>query len=433
MKAGHTAHLDLDTHAGQAWVALRVMIRPFQPQPNQLFPKKSRNPAYYRRQERRKAARKAADASTKPNEANAEEAIASDSMKVAEKATVPDNTKAAEAITEEAIISDNIEIAEEAIIPDNAEAAEEATIPDKKEATEDRNANKAKEPVTEFENIITCDTEEAKNNTNKPVSHTVSFDSLGRVNSGDRPPIPQTQRFKCTLCDFGFDSERDLNTHITSKHTKIDQLDGNVSLLEDNGKYLSFLNPNEDTEEIKNSTSKPISHTVSFDSLGRVNSGDSSDNLGRGNRGDYPNVQRFKCTLCDFGLDSERNLNTHITSKHTKIDQLDGNVSLLEGNEMKEDDEGPAAPEDPIGPLDPNLLNDFKCDFCDYSSRDKCGLSMHLAKEHSKPWWGFDTLKALYKTPQPITEPHTILARRLAEVAKRKAARNKGFAQDPGS
>ena len=132
MKAGHTAHLDLHTHAGQAWVALRVMIRPFQPQPNQLFPKKSRNPAYYRRQERRKAARKAADASTKPNEANAEEAIAPDSMKVAEKATVPDNTKAAEAITEEAIISDNKEIIGEAIIPDNVEAAEEATIPDKK-------------------------------------------------------------------------------------------------------------------------------------------------------------------------------------------------------------------------------------------------------------------------------------------------------------
>ena len=191
MKKGHTVHLDLHTHAGQAWVALRVMIRPFQPQHNQHFPKKSRNPAYYRRQERRKAARKAADASTKPNEANAEEAIASDSMKVAEKATVPDNTKAAEAITEEAIISDNIEIAEEAIIPDNVKAAEEATIPDKKEATEevvpkDRNANKAKDLITEFENIITCDTEEAKNNTNKPVSHTVSFDSLGRVNSGDR-------------------------------------------------------------------------------------------------------------------------------------------------------------------------------------------------------------------------------------------------------
>ena len=386
MKAGHTAHLDLDTHAGQAWVALRVMIRPFQPQPNQLFPKKSRNPAYYRRQERRKAARKAADASTKPNEANAEEAIAPDSMKVAEKATVPDNTKAAEAITEEAIISDNIEIAEEAIIPDNAEAAEEATIPDKKEATEERNANKAKDPVTEFENIITCDTEEAKNNTNKPVSHTVSFDSLGRVNSGDRPPIPQTQRFKCTLCDFGFDSERDLNTHITSKHTKINQLDGNVSLLEDNEKYLSFLNPIEDTEEIKNSTSKPVSHTVSFDSLGRVNSGDSSDNLGRGNRGDYPNVQRFKCTLCNLGFDSERDLNNHITSKHTKIDQFDGNVSLLEVNEMKEDDEGQDLKEVTKNLIkSSNETKQYKCDLCDYSFGNKRGLKIHLSRKHTKP------------------------------------------------
>ena len=94
-------------------------------------------------QERRKAARKAADASSNSNEANAGEA------------TVPDNVKAAEAITKEAIISDNIEIAEAAIIPDNVEAAEEATIPDKKEATEeivpkDRHANKAKDLVTEY-------------------------------------------------------------------------------------------------------------------------------------------------------------------------------------------------------------------------------------------------------------------------------------------
>merc|ERR1711973_1007960 len=93
MKAGHTAHLDLDTHAGQAWVALRVMIRPFQPQHNQHFPKKSRNPAYYRRQERRKAARKAADASTKPNEANAEEAIVSDSVEAAEEVTISEATE----------------------------------------------------------------------------------------------------------------------------------------------------------------------------------------------------------------------------------------------------------------------------------------------------------------------------------------------------
>ena len=72
------------------------------------------------------------------------------------------------------------------------------------------------------------------------------FGNLGRVYSGDHPPIPQTQLFKCTLCDFGFDSERDLNIHITSKHIKIDQIDGNISLLEYNENNLSLLNPTED-------------------------------------------------------------------------------------------------------------------------------------------------------------------------------------------
>ena len=48
------------------------------------------------------------------------------------------------------------------------------------------------------------------------------------------PLINQTQyqkRFKCELCDFSFFNERNLNYHITRKHTKINQLDGNVSLM----------------------------------------------------------------------------------------------------------------------------------------------------------------------------------------------------------
>ena len=53
-----------------------------------------------------------------------------------------------------------------------------------------------------------------------------------RANSGGYLPISQTQYFICELCDFSIDSERSLNCHITRKHTKIDQLDGNVSLIE---------------------------------------------------------------------------------------------------------------------------------------------------------------------------------------------------------
>ena len=87
-KAGATAHLDLDTHAGQAWVSLRVQLgQPGQPhqypsqspthrQPRQYPPQSPihRSPSYYRRQERRKAA-KAADATvTNTDKKSAEKA-----------------------------------------------------------------------------------------------------------------------------------------------------------------------------------------------------------------------------------------------------------------------------------------------------------------------------------------------------------------------
>ena len=66
-----TAHLDMDTHAGQAWVGLRVMLGPSSIHQDQRHPpaRKNRSPSYYRRQARRKAARETINA-----ELNAEEA-----------------------------------------------------------------------------------------------------------------------------------------------------------------------------------------------------------------------------------------------------------------------------------------------------------------------------------------------------------------------
>ena len=67
-KAGDTAHLDLDTHAGQAWIGLRTPLghsgqpRQYPPQTptHRQYPSQSpthRSPSYYCRQERRKAAK----------------------------------------------------------------------------------------------------------------------------------------------------------------------------------------------------------------------------------------------------------------------------------------------------------------------------------------------------------------------------------------
>ena len=57
-QAGQTAHLDLDTHAGKAWVGLRVMLPEI---PVQVPKTRRRSPAYFRRLERRRVARAAAD------------------------------------------------------------------------------------------------------------------------------------------------------------------------------------------------------------------------------------------------------------------------------------------------------------------------------------------------------------------------------------
>ena len=65
-EAGYTAHLNLDTHAGQAWVGLRVQLGqvpgPGHQQPDQPPTFHRRSPAYHRRQERRRSAKAASAA-----------------------------------------------------------------------------------------------------------------------------------------------------------------------------------------------------------------------------------------------------------------------------------------------------------------------------------------------------------------------------------
>ena len=110
-RAGFTAHLDIDTHAGKSWVGLRVMLGPDQPQnvPNV----KSKSPSYFTRQERRKAAR------------TAEQPILSGD--VAEKASSTNDVPAAEVgntKVQRKNVSVNQNNAEKAIIEFNCELCE---------------------------------------------------------------------------------------------------------------------------------------------------------------------------------------------------------------------------------------------------------------------------------------------------------------------
>ena len=108
--AGLTAHLDLDTHAGQAWVGLRVMLNPVKIETNEK-PYKYRSPSYFRRQERRKAARTqsaaersqflddAAKVQETKNNTNAAKATVVESSKVDE------NSKQSELPTTEEVVT----------------------------------------------------------------------------------------------------------------------------------------------------------------------------------------------------------------------------------------------------------------------------------------------------------------------------------------
>ena len=92
-KVGATAHLDVDTRAGEAWVRLSVQLSHV-PKPRR------RSPSYYRRQERRRAA--------------AEEAARQSSDK-----SVSDDVPAAEAVTESGERGDQEEYSEAVIVSDS--------------------------------------------------------------------------------------------------------------------------------------------------------------------------------------------------------------------------------------------------------------------------------------------------------------------------
>ena len=101
-KSGVTAHLDVDTHAGQAWVGLRVMLGPIQHPPAP----KHRSPSYFRRQEKRKAAAAAARESNEVNDEVVAEAAATETEEEnAVKAATSQGNTAAEAATSSEIVA----------------------------------------------------------------------------------------------------------------------------------------------------------------------------------------------------------------------------------------------------------------------------------------------------------------------------------------
>ena len=166
-KAGITAHLDLDTHAGQAWVGLRVQLgkvhqyHPFKQQ------RPHRSPAYFCRQKRRQAAR-------------ATEEVTTEGLKEAEKATTH---------------------------MQKVGNAEEAT---KENATENYSSVQSSEDMT---------ADQADGIVNNDVSEATVIEEI-------QATAEQVDSFGCEICDFESKWENGLNIHMSKKHPMITQLDG---------------------------------------------------------------------------------------------------------------------------------------------------------------------------------------------------------------
>ena len=126
--AGHSAHLDIDSHAGRAWVGLRVQLGhdpgPLHPPYPQPVYRRPDSPSRQRRRDRHAAARKAEEASKEENagetdpteEASREEnAKKTDTIDIAEEAVIEDKSSE---VNDDQNVESIVDLAEEASIKD---------------------------------------------------------------------------------------------------------------------------------------------------------------------------------------------------------------------------------------------------------------------------------------------------------------------------
>ena len=170
-KAGFTAHLDIDSHNGNAWVGLRLQLgHPSPNQPPQYVPPSSsrnRGPSYRRRLERRRVARFQATSSPEPT----------------------------------------------------------AEVRDDK-----NNGNsEAEKANTEHENEVEDSTEEVEEMLSSVKDRELTGDhDSHELEQRDAEKANLTGNFDCLICDFSSPWSNGLKVHMSRVHTKLEQLDGCV-------------------------------------------------------------------------------------------------------------------------------------------------------------------------------------------------------------
>ena len=77
-------------------------------------------------------------------------------------------------------------------------------------------------------------------------------------------------------------------------------------------------------------------------------------------------VTFLECVQCGKTFESENELISHMET-HKTIEQIDGNVSLVDG-------------------ITPQLIGSYVyCDLCNYQSTCEKSLNIHIVKEHENP------------------------------------------------
>ena len=211
---GKSAHLDLDCHAGEAWVGLRLRLghpRAHGRGPQQNHDRvRRRGPGYSRRLERRAAQRAAA--AGEPQVQTVEPVHAEQAQTgVDQVETEPVKAGKADAAAVNQVEADLTEqvVTEAVKLVDNVQAEQAQTGVDQVETVQ---------VVTKA--VKLADKYEAGN---APVAAKAVEGAKGKI---EEPRGRRRRDFECEVCDFTTERAARLRDHLARMHTTLEQLDG---------------------------------------------------------------------------------------------------------------------------------------------------------------------------------------------------------------
>ena len=210
---GQSAHLNLDCHAGEAWVGLRLrlgQLRGGGPQQNHDDKVRRRGPGYSRRLERRAAQRAAA--AGEPQVQTVEPVHAEQAQTgVDQVETEPVQAGKADAAAVKQVEADLTEqvVTEAVKLVDNVQAEQAQTGVDQVETVQ---------VVTKA--VKLADKYEAGN---APVAAEAVGGAKRKI---EEPRGGRRREYECELCDFTTERAARLRDHLARMHTTLEQLDG---------------------------------------------------------------------------------------------------------------------------------------------------------------------------------------------------------------